>query len=161
MSISAFLSKKRERMRYAWLIAFIVAFTALISGQVKASGQSTSDDSSEQDVRTALIQASEGTYTSWGEKALGKLGDRSAVEVTKIFGDTNLDNKDIRAILLIIKLSFGSPNIIVANSDRQPRTTLFLLRYLNVLTVDSRLKQQISDTQALVEQASKIGTLHE
>ena len=90
-------------------------------------------------------------YKSTDQKELGWLGDASAVALTKIIGGKALDEADIRSILLIITLSYSAPRVVAAEADRQPRTTLFLLRCLDSSTTDTKLKQGVATTRAYVE----------
>jgi len=45
-----------------------------------------------------------------------------------------LDGRDIESMILVITLSYEDPRIVRAASDRQPRTTLLLLRYFELAT---------------------------
>ena len=101
-------------------------------------------------VRQVLTHAGQGTYTSTDEKELGWLGDASAVALTKISAGKELDAGDIGSILLIITLSYEDPRLVKADSDREPRTTLLLLRYANLATDDARLKSKIASTENYV-----------
>jgi hypothetical protein len=103
----------------------------------------------EGDVRQALAHASEG-YTSTDVKELGWLGDASAVALTKIIGGRTPDARDIESMMLIVTLSYGAPGIVKIDSDREPRTTLFLLHYLDLATSDARVRERIASTQTYV-----------
>jgi hypothetical protein len=61
-----------------------------------------------------------------------------------------LDGRDIESMILVITLSYEDPRIVRAASDRQPRTTLLLLRYFELATGDARLKAKIVDTERYV-----------
>ena len=100
-------------------------------------------------VRQALAHANEG-YSSTDVKELGWLGDASAVALTKIIGGRALEERDIESMLLIITLSYGAPRIVKIDSDREPRTTLFLLRYLALVTGDARVREKIASTLTYV-----------
>jgi hypothetical protein len=101
-------------------------------------------------VRQALKNTSQGGYTSTDQKELGWLGDASAIALTKIVGGKVLDGRDIESMILVITLSYEDPRIVRAASDRQPRTTLLLLRYFELATGDARLKAKIVDTERYV-----------
>jgi hypothetical protein len=100
-------------------------------------------------VRQALAHASEG-YTSTDVKELGWLGDASAVALTKIISGRTLEARDIESMLLIVTLSYGAPGIVKADSDREPRTTLFLLHYLDLATSDAGVREKVATTQTYV-----------
>jgi len=121
----------------------------LIVLQVAVVGQ-TQEPDAESIVRQALSQASRGTYTSTAQKELGRLGDASAVALTRIVGEKALDKSDIEPILLILTLSYAEPRVVKVDSDRQPRATLLLLRYLDLATSDVKLREKIASTQAYV-----------
>jgi hypothetical protein len=107
-------------------------------------------------VKIVLSRASEQMYTSSDATELNKLGDASAVALTKLLGGKELTTDEIAQVVLIIRLSFNAPRIIEADSDVQPRTTLFVLKYLDNLPVSSALKQKIAEARVEVEQASKV-----
>jgi hypothetical protein len=95
-------------------------------------------------------------YTSSDATELNKLGDASAVALTKLLGGKELTSDEITQVVLIIRLSFNAPRMIEADSDVRPRTTLFVLKYLDNLPVSSALKQKIAEARAEVEKASKV-----
>jgi hypothetical protein len=80
----------------------------------------------------------EGLYTSSDAKCLGRLGDASAVALTKIIGGKALDERDIEAALEMIQLSYDGPRLASNDLDRQPRTTFFVLRYLHLATNNTK-----------------------
>jgi hypothetical protein len=101
-------------------------------------------------VRLALAHANEG-FTSTDVKELGWLGDASAVALTKITGGRVLEERDIEPMLLIVTLSYSAPRIVKIDSDREPRTTLFLLRSLDLSTTDPKLREKINATRNYVQ----------
>lgn len=130
-------------MHRVLFVIFLGALSMALVGQTKARDAETI-------VRQALSQASRGTYTSTSQKELGRLGDASAVALTKIVRERALTESDIEAMLLIINLSYSDAHIVNVDSDRQPRTTLLLLRYLASATGDAKLKKKIEGTQSYV-----------
>jgi hypothetical protein len=100
-------------------------------------------------VRQALAHASEG-FTSTDVKELGWLGDASAVALTKVVGGRALEERDIEPLLLVITLSYNAPGIVKIDSDREPRTTLFILQSLELSTSNPRLKEKIKTTRGYV-----------
>lgn len=100
-------------------------------------------------VRQSLAHAN-GGFTSTDVKELGWLGDASAVAVTKIIGGRALEERDIEPILLVVTLSYGAPRLVKSDSDREPRTTLFLLHSLDLSTADPKLKGKIDAARSYV-----------
>jgi len=101
-------------------------------------------------VRQALAQANGGMYTSTVQKELERLGDASAVALTKIIGGKPLDEREVEAVLLILTLSYSDPHIVEIASDREPRTTLFLLHSLDLSTADPKLREKINAARSYV-----------
>jgi len=101
-------------------------------------------------VRQVMAQAYQQTYTSTGQKQLRRLGDAAAVALTKVIGGRVLDQHDVEPLLLILELSFGDLRFVETTVDREPRTTLVLLNYLDSVTSDAALKQKIASTRAYV-----------
>jgi hypothetical protein len=91
-----------------------------------------------------------GTYEGHDVKIIGRMGDAAAVAVTKVFGEKELRPDDIDRILMVVHISFAAPRVVENESDRQPRTTLFLLRYLDRSTTDPALKRRIAETREYV-----------
>src|SRR5579872_6539127 len=86
-----------------------------------------------------------GTYDGITDKEVSRLGDAAAVAVTKAIGDKFLNQQaltasDIGNVLLVFHLAFAAPVIVANPSDRQPKTTLFVLQSLTALTNDSALR---------------------
>lgn len=94
-------------------------------------------------------------YEGSDEKIIDRMGDRAALAITKVVGSKDLTADDINRILLIIHTSFAAPEIIEIESDRQPRTTLSVLKYLDSLPVSPELKIKIADTRKFVEQSAE------
>jgi hypothetical protein len=88
------------------------------------------------------------------EKVLSRSGDSAAVAITKIIGGRDLTANEIDRTLLVLNRSFAAPRIIENESDRQPRTALFVLKYLSSLPVTPELKQRIAETRTFVERSA-------
>lgn len=78
------------------------------------------------------------------------MGDAAAVAITKVVADKDLDADLVNRIILVITMAFAAPEIVDVQSDRQPRTILFLLRYLDSSTKDPELKKKVVDTRTYV-----------
>jgi hypothetical protein len=85
------------------------------------------------------------------QKVIGHLGDAGAVLVTKILAGRDLTSGIIDNALIVIGGSFADPSFVDAAGDRQPRTALLLLRYLDLSTSDAALKKRIEDTAKYVQ----------
>ena len=112
-------------------------------------------DAAEKAVQILMSRSSEGAYTSWDQKELGKLGDAGAVALTKVVGEKDLNPNEIRQALLTLMLSFDAPRMIAIEADRRPRTALFVLKHLDHLTSDPDLKNRISEERMRLEQMTK------
>jgi hypothetical protein len=78
------------------------------------------------------------------------MGDAAAVVVTKVLADKNSSAREIGAILDIIHLSFSAPRLVENVPDREPRTTQFILQYLNLANTDKKLKKRIAEEKEFV-----------
>ena len=134
----------------------LVILLMAVSSTGVLSQPTSKDLDAERVVSIVLSRASEQMYTSWDAKELNKLGDASAVALTKLLGNRELAPAEINQVLLIIRLSFNAPRMIEADSDVQPRTTLFVLKYLSDLPVPPALKQKMAEARVEIEQASKV-----
>ena len=121
--------------------------TALAAGQ--------SPENAGQVVRDALRVTSSGYYTGSTEKSLERLGDNAAIELIRIFEGRDLSPAEIRSALLIVDLSFAAPRVIAAESDRKPRATLLLLRYLDYQAREPELKDKILQTKRSLEEVQR------
>lgn len=92
-----------------------------------------------------------GSFEGHDQKVIGHLGDAGAVIVTKIFAGRDLTKENVDAALVVIDGLFADPSFIQANSDRQPRTALLLLRYFDLSTSDPELKKRIADAGRYVQ----------
>ncbi len=136
-------------MRTLLLSIVLVVLPAALPGQ-------TGPLEPEATVQQALENTMEGGYNSLDVRRLGWLGDASAVALTKIIGGKTPDDRETRGMLLVIFLLYSGPRVVTNASDRQPRTTLFLLRYLDLATKDAKVREKIASTRAyVIDQYSK------
>jgi len=129
-------------MRSWFLILFLMVYPNVALAQ--------SSDQAETSVATLFRQVSSGYITGNAEKPVNRLGDAAAVALTKIFADRTPDAKDVETMLVVFREAFGRPTIVVIEADRQPRTTLFLLKYFDSLTFDTELKIKIAEVRRFV-----------
>jgi len=83
------------------------------------------------------------------QKAIGGIGDAAAVIVTKVIGETKLSASQVDNILIVLDTAFGG---VVSGPDREPRTTLFVLRYLELSTSDSKVRLRIALTKQYIQE---------
>jgi hypothetical protein len=133
-------------MRLLRLILLFMVFSGVSFCQVP--------DQTENSVATLLKQLSSGYVTGFAEKPVNRLGDAAAVALTRIVADSKPSPKDVENMLVVLREAFGRPSIVVIESDRQPRTALFVLRYFDSLTVDAELKRKITDAQSYIVEQS-------
>jgi hypothetical protein len=136
-------------------VPILIFILALVSA-APAICESSAGENLERVVRSFLDSRS-GPIMIEGpmEKALNQSGDNVAVVVTKVIADRNLTPGDLNRILLLIRMSFAAPRIVESESDRQPRTTLFVLKYLGSLPAPPELKRKIAETRSFVQESAK------
>ena len=127
-------------MRATLVICLTVILSAL--GNIQAGGDP------ERIIRRIV---DDGISEGHDQKVIGRLGDAGAVLITKILSDKNLTSKTIDNVLVALEGSFADPALVEVASDREPRTALLLLRYLDISTSDIGLKRRITDTRKHIE----------
>jgi hypothetical protein len=85
------------------------------------------------------------------QKTIANMGDAAAVAVTRTLAGTNPSPDDMNMVLVILTTSFGDPNGVKVVSDRQPRTALLVLQYLDLCAKSSDLKKRIADTRIYIQ----------
>jgi hypothetical protein len=85
------------------------------------------------------------------QKVIGWLGDAAAVIVTKHLSQRHLSQADIDMTLIVLIGAFADLSFVRSEADRQPRTTLLVLRYLELSTDDPKLKTRIADAKKYIE----------
>jgi hypothetical protein len=124
-------------------VTLVVILGLALSGA--AHGQSGNDP--EQVVRRVI---NTGMIEGWNQKLLIHLGDAGAVLATKVLADRNLTPKTIGGALIVLENSFAEPKLVEVTADREPRTSLLLLRYLELSTSDAESRKNIADTRKYV-----------
>jgi hypothetical protein len=95
-----------------------------------------------------------GAYSGTTDKQLSRMGDAAAVDVAKIVAGRQLSSHEIDGILIVLQLSFSSPQLVSTTSDRQPRATLFVLQYLTLAATDSDVKIRIGQARESIVRAT-------
>jgi hypothetical protein len=125
-------------------VTLVVILGLALSGA--AHGQSGNDP--EQVVRRVI---NTGMIEGWNQKLLIPLGDAGADLATKVLADRNLTPKTIGGALIVLENSFAEPKLVEVTADREPRTSLLLLRYLELSTSDAESRKNIADTRKYVQ----------
>ena len=131
-------------MRLPLLIYLSLAPCLVVSGVAYSQ---TGDDP--QNVVMQIIDT--GFVDGHDQKVIGQLGDAGAVLLTKILAGRELTSNTIGSALEVLTESFADPRFVEIPGDRQPNTTLLVLRYLDLSTNDAALKKQIADTSKYVQ----------
>lgn len=124
-------------------LIFVICLGLLMSGI--AHGQTGNDP---EHVIKRMIDT--GFFDSVDQKVVGRLGDAGAVLLTKILMGRDLPSSTIGNALVVIEESFVDPSLVETAGDRQPRTSLFILKYLDLSTNDAELKKHIGDTRKYI-----------
>ena len=124
-------------------ITFIVILGLALSA---AYGQGVNNP--EQVVKQVI---STGMIQGWDEKILVHLGDAGAVLATKVLADGNLTPKAISGALIVVGDSFAEPKLVDVAADREPRTSLLLLRYLELSANDPESKKNVANIRKYIQ----------
>ena len=126
-------------------VALIIVLGVALSGAAYSQAGNDPEQVVKQVVNTGMIQG-------WDQKLLVHLGDAGAVLATKVLADTNLTPKTIGGALIVLENSFAEPKLVEVTADREPRTSLLLLRYLELSTSDAESRKNIVDTRKYVQE---------
>lgn len=80
-------------------------------------------------------------------KQMRRAGDSTAVALVKVLSDRELNNNQIEDAVYILNAAFSDPGWIENLSDREPKATLLVLRYLDLCTRDPALKAKIAEAR--------------
>ena len=122
----------------------VVILGLALSGAAYGQAVNNPEQVVKQVVNTGMIQG-------WDQKLLVHLGDAGAVLLTKVLADTNLTPKTVGGALIVVANSFAEPKLVEVTADRKPRTSLLLLRYLELSTSDAESRKNIADTRKYVQ----------
>ncbi len=126
-------------------------------------GQTGEDDAYSMNfVKTTLHIASvmPGAKNSADVKTFQRLGDGVSIALLKILDERDLvDPKTVQTFLPLIRESFSYPPIIALGVNKQPKVTVFLLKYLDQNVFDTQTRREVRDTIQYVEhQVASPGT---
>jgi hypothetical protein len=122
----------------------ILAFAGALQGQPdESSAYSISI------VKFALQMRSGGQWVIFSptQRSLARLGDGVSIALLKLIEEQDLTSRDTaRALLSIIRDAFEQPQLIEIDVDKEPKVTLFLLRYMQLRVSDSEVRRDIQET---------------
>lgn len=116
--------------------------------------QSSAQENLDHIVRAALDPKSSALGWGFTEGPLNRSGDAAAVAITRVVAGKDLAPDDVNRILIVIQKAFAAPRIVENTFDREPRTTLFVLKYLDSLPLSPELKGRIAQTRDYVQRAT-------
>jgi hypothetical protein len=83
------------------------------------------------------------------DKRVSCMGDAVAVAITKVVAGESLDASTIGRLLVILQTAFSAPQIVKNETDRTPRTALFILNSLDHQTSSPEQKRQIAQFRGI------------
>jgi hypothetical protein len=125
-------------------VTLVIILGLALSGAAYGQGGNDPEPAVRRVINTGMIQG-------WDQKILVHLGDAGAVLATKVLADRNLTAKTIGSALTVVANSFAEPKLVEVTTDREPRTSLLLLRYLELSTSDAESRKNIADTRKYVQ----------
>jgi hypothetical protein len=113
-----------------------------------ANCQTASNPSPEQVIRKIIYS---GVLEGNDYRVIGRMGDAAAVTVTRVVAGGKLTISEMDGVLTVLGMAFGDPSMVQEAADRQPKTALFVLEYLDCSTSDPALKKRIADERKNVQ----------
>jgi hypothetical protein len=126
-------------------LTLIIVFLAL-SGA--ANCQTASNPSADQVVKRIIYS---GMSEGWDNRVIGGMGDGAAVTVTRVVAGRKLTTSEMDGVLTVLGIAFADPSMVAVEADRQPKTALFVLEYLDCSSNDPALKKRIADERKYVQ----------
>jgi hypothetical protein len=108
----------------------------------------------EQTIDTAVFGC---CLEGWGVKQMRRAGDSAAVALTRVLTDRELSSNQIDTAAYILESAFSEPRLIEKAPDREPKTALFVLRYLDHSTLDTVLKGKIAEARTHILERAAAG----
>lgn len=131
------------------LLVLAIAFPAI------ALQAQRPDNSPEATIRDALNPRSDFYGSGIMDKQLSRMGDAAAVAITKVLAGKNVEEATIERILVILRTAFSAPQIVENESDRQPHTALFVLRFLESQSSNASQRKRIRELSREFKEKSK------
>jgi len=143
------MSMSRDR-RSVMIIAILVA-CAVFSVLPNGSSAQELDGVPEHVVKVALNPKSEAIYSGVMRKQLMPMGDAAAVAITRVLAGKRPQSDTVDRVFLIIEFSFDSPEAIVNQADRKPKTALFVLASLDQQALSTEQKKHLIELRMKLE----------
>ena len=102
-------------------------------------------------VKVALNPKSEAIYSGVMRKQLMPMGDAAAVAITRVLAGKRPQSDTVDRVFLIIEFSFDSPEAIVNQADRKPKTALFVLASLDQQALSTKQKKHLIELRMKLE----------
>ena len=125
-----------------------VALCACLLAHATAA-ERTVDSSVEGTIKRVLKT---GIITGWDTKWLTVSGDSGAIALTRILADKPLSDGDIGGALAILDSCFYDMARVANRADREPGTTLLLLRYFDSQTQSPAVQARIAETRKRIQE---------
>ena len=96
-----------------------------------------------------------GYRDGFGEKEMRRAGDATAVALTKVLSNRTINDAEVEDALYSLNMAFSNSSLIENSENRDPKTTLFVLAYLDLCTKNPALKQKIDATRRNISGSNK------
>jgi hypothetical protein len=155
-AFSSNLAHSRMIMRILILICCLF-LTASFAFAQNRTEETDGDTYSVRFIRDAVKNPNFVLGVSFTEKRINRMGDGISIALVKIYDVDELKNpQNIKNYLPLMEAAFVAPRIVTIAEDKNPKVTMFLLRFLQTEVSDAGLKAKIADTIKYIEkQTSK------
>jgi len=134
------------------LILLVMACSSF-SSSLSPSQTEESDPYSVHLLQVAMKTSSEGLFIAKVQTHLARMGDKVSIALLEDLSESELlDPNKVEEYLPIIQQSFSQPQFIEVEIDKQPKVTMFLLKYVRRGILDSRVQQDIDNAIRFVEE---------
>jgi len=136
-----------------WRHMLILLVMACSSSSRSPSQSEEFDPYSVHLLQAAMKTRSEGLFIGTLQKHMARMGDKVSIALLKHLSESELlDPNKVEEYLPIIQDSFSQPQFIEVEIDKQPKVTMFLLKYVRRGILDSRVQQDIDNAIRFVEE---------
>ena len=135
------------------MLILLVMACSSFSSYLSLSQSEESDPYSVQLLRVAMKTRSEGIFIAKVQTHMARMGDKVSIALLKDLSEAELlDRNKVEEYLPIIQESFSQPQFIEVEIDKQPKVTMFLLKYVRQGVLDARVQQDVDNTIRFVEE---------
>lgn len=97
-------------------------------------------------------------YTGWDDKILSRSGDLAAIAIIRSISLQEMNSPEkARQVLLILRMAFAAPQIIVGCKNRRPTATMLLLDELEHTKVGEQSPTEIDNTRLEIQHNTSTG----